>query len=107
MSEKNVRELANVIYHEARGEPLRGQVAVGHVVLNRVKDPRYPDSIHAVVWQPKQFTGIRYHSGWQRFEKLAREILQGLHENPIGNSLSFRSFSTKKARFRIGNHWFW
>lgn len=50
----NARELqclSTAIYFEARGESYRGQVAVAQVVLNRVKDHRYPDTICAVVYQ--------------------------------------------------------
>ncbi|WP_308916716.1 cell wall hydrolase [Jannaschia sp. LMIT008] len=41
--------LAEAIYFEARGEPISGQVAVAEVVLNRVDDARYPDTVCAVV----------------------------------------------------------
>jgi len=43
--------LALAIYHEARGEPEAGQRAVATVILNRVKSPRYPSSVCAVVYQ--------------------------------------------------------
>lgn len=43
--------LALTIYHEARGEPLSGQIAVAQVVMNRVHDPRYPDDVCSVVHQ--------------------------------------------------------
>lgn len=43
--------LANGIYFEARGESLRGQAAVAQVILNRVRNPAYPDSICGVVYQ--------------------------------------------------------
>jgi len=43
--------LANAIYFEARGESMRGQAAVAQVVLNRVRNPTYPDSICGVVYQ--------------------------------------------------------
>jgi spore germination cell wall hydrolase CwlJ-like protein len=43
--------LAQAVYFEARGEPLNGQFAVAEVVLNRVDDPRYPDSVCDVVFQ--------------------------------------------------------
>ena len=39
------------IYHEARGEPLQGQHAVGHVILNRVADDDYPGTVCDVVKQ--------------------------------------------------------
>lgn len=43
--------LALTIYFEARGEPDRGKIAVGYVVMNRVVDPSFPDSVCAVVKQ--------------------------------------------------------
>ncbi len=43
--------LAKAIYFEARSESLRGQLAVAQVVLNRVKDPRFPNTICGVVYQ--------------------------------------------------------
>ena len=43
--------LAQAIYFEARSEPLEGQLAVAQVVLNRVKDERYPQSVCGVVFQ--------------------------------------------------------
>lgn len=51
--------LALNIYHEARSEPDQGKFAVAQVTLNRVKSPRYPNSICAVVWQRKQFSWTR------------------------------------------------
>lgn len=43
--------LALILYHEARGEPRVGQLAVAEVVLNRVQDERYPDTICEVMEQ--------------------------------------------------------
>ncbi|HSO47276.1 MAG TPA: cell wall hydrolase [Rhizobiaceae bacterium] len=43
------------IYFEARGEPVRGQAAVAQVILNRVKNPTYPNSICGVVYQNKDW----------------------------------------------------
>lgn len=48
------RCLAQAVYFEARSEPFEGQVAVAYVILNRVKDRRYPNSICAVVFQNEQ-----------------------------------------------------
>jgi hypothetical protein len=43
--------LAEAIYFEARGEPVNGQLAVAQVVLNRLKNPAYPNTICGVVYQ--------------------------------------------------------
>lgn len=45
------RCMAQAIYFEARGEPFEGQLAVAQVVLNRVRDQRYPNEICAVVFE--------------------------------------------------------
>jgi spore germination cell wall hydrolase CwlJ-like protein len=48
--------LAIAIYFEARGEPLEGKVAVGQVVMNRVKDRRWPMDVCSVVKDRCQFS---------------------------------------------------
>jgi len=48
--------LAVAIHLEARSESILGQQLVAQVILNRVKDPSFPDSICKVVFQPKQFS---------------------------------------------------
>lgn len=50
--------LARVISAEARGEPYSGQVAVGAVVLNRVKHPSFPNSVSGVVYQKGAFSCV-------------------------------------------------
>lgn len=52
----DVALLARVISAEARGEPYSGQVAVGAVILNRVKHPSFPNSISGVIYQSNAFT---------------------------------------------------
>ena len=59
LADKNLDLLAHVIHAEARGEPYEGMVAVGAVVLNRVKDSRFPNSIPGVVYQPGAFDCVR------------------------------------------------
>ena len=53
--------LAKLIHSEARGEPYTGQVAVGAVVLNRVKDAGFPNTLQGVIYQPWAFTAL--HDG--------------------------------------------
>lgn len=50
--------LARLISAEARGEPYTGQVAVGAVVLNRVRHPSFPDTVAGVIYQTDAFTCI-------------------------------------------------
>jgi N-acetylmuramoyl-L-alanine amidase len=54
----DVQLMARAINGEARGEGYQGQVAVGAVILNRVDDPRFPNSISAVIYQPGAFTAV-------------------------------------------------
>jgi len=50
--------LARLIHGEARGEPYVGKVAVGAVVLNRTRDPRFPKTIAGVIYQPGAFDAV-------------------------------------------------
>ena len=47
---------AQNIYHESRGESNLGQIAVAHVVRNRVESLKYPNTVCEVIWEPKQFS---------------------------------------------------
>lgn len=57
-TDSNLYLLARIISAEARGEPYSGQVAVGAVVMNRVRHPSFPNTISGVVYQPGAFTAI-------------------------------------------------
>jgi len=83
--------LANAIYFEARGEPVRGQIAVAQVVMNRVFSGHYPNDVCGVVYQDAhrhlacQFTfacdGIPDRKdeleAWVRAREIARDTLDG------------------------------
>ena len=51
--------LSRIIYGESRGEPYSGQVAVGAVVLNRVKSSSFPNSIAGVIYQNGAFDAVK------------------------------------------------
>ena len=57
-SESDVQLIARAINGEARGESYEGQVAVGAVILNRVKNPDFPNTIAGVIYQPGAFTAV-------------------------------------------------
>ena len=57
-SDSDITLLARLIYGEARGESYTGQVAVGAVVLNRVKSASFPNTIAGVIYQPYAFTAV-------------------------------------------------
>ena len=51
--------LSHIIYAESGNQPLAGKIAVGNVVMNRVADPVFPNSIYGVVFQKNQFTPVK------------------------------------------------
>jgi len=88
---KSEKCLANAIYFESRGEPVRGQIAVAQVVLNRVFSPFYPKTVCGVVYQNAhrhnscQFTFacdgipdiVTEPEPWERAKRIARDMLDG------------------------------
>ena len=109
--------LARVIHGEARGEPFIGQVAVGAVVINRVLDPYFPNTIREVIYQSNQFSCV--NDGQINLKpnssayKAAREALNGT--DPTMGSLYFYNprtakfqwwFETRRKTVTIGNHVF-
>ncbi len=54
----DVQLIARAINGEARGEPYEGQVAVGAVILNRVKSSKFPNTIAGVIYQSGAFTAV-------------------------------------------------
>ena len=54
----DVQLMARAINGEARGEPYEGQVAVGAVILNRVKNSKFPNTIAGVIYQAGAFTAV-------------------------------------------------
>ena len=83
--------LALNVYHEARSEPINGQLAVAEVTLNRVASSRYPDTVCDVVWDDKQFSWT--HDGksdkpkepraWEQSQAIAHIALEGLLREPV------------------------
>lgn len=54
----DIQLMARAINGEARGEPYEGQVAVGSVILNRVKSSQFPNTIAGVIYQTGAFTAV-------------------------------------------------
>jgi len=78
--------LALVVYVEARGEPLDGQLLVAEVVINRSEAEGYPDTICEVAFDPDQFTGLTelpdmykvFHDpAWETSVQVADEAMSG------------------------------
>lgn len=102
-SNQDVMLLARLINGEARGEPYEGQVAVGAVVLNRTRDPRFPSSIAGVIYQPGAFTAIadgQIHANMvQSSIKAAQDALNGW--DPSGGAVYYFNPATATSA------WIW
>jgi len=117
--------VALAMYWEARGEGHQGMLAVGSVVLNRVEDERFPNSVCGVVYQggeipPCQFSwwcdgkSDRPTNGalWGASLSLANELLTARPPDPTHGALFFHNTSTQPPWRRerttsIGNHIFY
>ena len=113
--------LARIISAEAKGEPLRGKIAVGNVILNRVRSSAFPSTIYSVIFDRKygvQFTpaanGTVYAAPTEESIVAAKICLEGYtvssgilyFVNPIKSPNSWAS--KNRAYFgRIGNHAFY
>ena len=112
VSDKELWCLATAIYFEARGESYRGQVAVAQVVLNRVKDYRYPDTICGVVFQNQsrrnscQFSfacdgipeTINDRQSWAQAEDIAGRFTSGqLYLTEVGDATHYHATYVRPA----------
>lgn len=108
-----VKLLAALIQCEAGGECYEGQVAVGAVVMNRVADPRFPETIAEVIYQPGQFTPVKHGkvdrvlaSGniYESCLEAAREAVSGVSN--VGTATRFRR-GTRADGIVIQHHVFY
>lgn len=108
--------LAKVIYSEARGEPYKGQVAVGAVVMNRIQSSQFPDTIQGVVFQKGAFTAVSdgqyYLTPNETAYKAALDAVRGW--DPSYNSIYYFNPDTatsawiwsRPQNIKIGKHIF-
>lgn len=118
-TEEEFEWLAKIIYAEANDEPYTGLVAVGAVVLNRVEDPYFPNSIYDVIFQPSQFTPVKTGRIYEIMPdaeayQAAEDALMGV--NPVEGALFFNNpktskyssfFNSRQVVAIIGNHRFY
>jgi N-acetylmuramoyl-L-alanine amidase len=108
-----------LIHAEAEGEPFIGKVAVGAVIMNRLKDPRFPNTISEIIFQPQQFSPVsdgrlfRITNADQDCIKAAEMAMSGA--DPTGGALFFYNPSkvsptnwirTREIVYLIGDHLF-
>lgn len=102
-SSSQVDLLARLISAEARGEPYSGQVAVGAVVLNRIKHPSFPNTLPGVIYQSGAFTCISDGQFNQPVAesayRAARDALNGV--DPSGGAIYYFNPSTATSS------WIW
>ena len=128
-ADQDVRCLALTLYFEARGEPEPGRRAVGHVVMNRVADPGFPDTVCKVVHQggDRELNRCQFSwwcdgrsdrpdepEAWARSSELARAIYWGFTQDPTEGALWYHAEHVRptwrSALFqgpRIGRHVFY
>ena len=113
ITEEDLYLLANIIYCEAGCEPYIGKVAVGNVVMNRVKSDRQPDTIKGVIYAKGQFSpvrngsldrALRNGSADESCYQAALDALSG--SKPVGDKLFFRRVNGRPGQV-IGHHVFY
>jgi len=131
MIETAILCLALNVYHEARGEPLKGQKAVAQVTMNRAGGN--PARVCEEVFRPHQFSWAnpltlnpaqrkahadkfmpRDARAWERAKDVARKAIAGTMRNPVGNAnhyhavyVSPRWAPRMRVIARIGGHVFY
>jgi spore germination cell wall hydrolase CwlJ-like protein len=126
---KSEKCLTEAIYFEARGEAVRGQIAVAQVVMNRTFSGFYPNTVCGVVYQNKhrhlacQFTFacdnnpdvVREPDMWDRAKKIAKAMLDGQIWLPeVGKSTHYHAYYVRPSwvsemtrMYRFGVHTFY
>jgi len=119
--------LTQAIYYEARGEGTDGMRAVAQVIVNRVRNPNYPKSICAVVYQGASQHGCQFsfacdnisdeparNAAWRRARSVAEAALNGYVMKGVGSATSFHTVdvhpvwaATMQRVAVIGSHIFY
>ena len=118
-SESDIQLMARAINGEARGEPYEGQVAVGAVILNRVKSSKFPNTISGVIYESGAFTAVTDGQinvpikEESTVYKAARDAMNGW--DPTGGAIYYYNPDTATNKWiwsrpvikTIGKHKFW
>lgn len=113
-AEKNL--LARLVHAEAKGEPYAGKVAVADVVLNRVEDEGFPDTLNEVIYQKNAFEPVQNGSINQAADQESNEAVEEALENNNENEDLLYFYNpetatsdwilTRQVVKTIGNHAF-
>jgi spore germination cell wall hydrolase CwlJ-like protein len=116
--------MAKNIYHEAGSEPTLGKYAVAQVTINRMKSPKYKDTVCSVVFEPYQFSWANYHGrrwttprgeSWIEAKRIAHDVLEnnkrihGMSDALFYHATYVRPYwaSRKDKLIKIGLHIFY
>ena len=127
-TKSELRLMASIINCEAGGESMQGKIAVGVVIMNRVKSKSFPNTIKKVVYQKGQFSPVRngslrkrlnqYDRGrihsvqWKSCIQAAKKVLKGrrtiIIKGKVKNMKGYHFFSVHlpHARLKLGGHRF-
>ena len=106
----DLKLMAAIIYCEAGNQSYKGKVAVGAVIMNRIKSSRFPNTLKGVIYQKGQFTPamtgkldrvLKSGNIPSSCYDAAEDALNGA--NPIGKALYF---NTHRGSFKLGDHYF-
>ena len=113
-AEGDLKLLANLIYCEAGGEPYEGKLAVGAVVINRVRSEKFPGTVVGVIYQKNQFSPVKsgrldmylaINKANADCYRAAQEAMAGYTN--VGNCLFFRTPIEGLVGINIGGHVFY
>ncbi len=118
---REMRCLAGAIYFESRGESLEGQLAVGRVIIERMRSHRFPESYCGVVFQRSQFSFVKggrmptirkSSAAWRRAVAMAQIAHDGSWDSPVEGALFFHATRVSpnwrlKRLARVDNHIFY
>ena len=122
LKDASCAKLAEAIVYEARGEPIKGKIAVAHVILNRKNDPRWPNKIVDVIKQPYQFSYLKdkhkqtppTNNDWIVSRKIAYDTIFGYINSPVGDATHYHATRMKpkwakklEPVAKIGQHIFY
>lgn len=115
-SENDLKLMANAVHGEARGEPYEGQVAIAAVILNRVKNSNFPNTVAGVIFEPLAFTAVADGQIWLEPDETAkRAVMDAINGwDPTGGLVYYYNPVTATSQWmfnrqvvlRIGNHVF-
>ncbi|ASS75161.1 spore cortex-lytic enzyme [Tumebacillus algifaecis] len=116
LSGNDLKLLANAVYGEARGEPYIGQVAIAAVILNRIDNPNFPNTVPGVIFQPGAFTAVADGQIWLSPNAQAMKAVQDAIKgwDPSSSAIYYFNPATATSKWiwsrpqikRIGQHIF-